>query len=201
MDKKTSFVVIGTISILIAVALLLAVFAMVSTIPGGSILLSREEFMYLFYWMLGVAAVVLATGTFGGFYFGRKHAMSEDESDRGASQETLKDKPTMLKNLAQMYLLDQMRRERIRAIVVAAFELILGSLMAFIGFQLINFGGAWLTQVQQMLQSPYQQRFIVDMYTAIALVSIAGGLFALIHGIKRIIDNILNAWIKARAPL
>ncbi|MDH5771407.1 MAG: hypothetical protein OEZ25_09000 [Candidatus Bathyarchaeota archaeon] len=95
-----------------------------------------------------------------------------------------------------MFPPEQLRREKIRAITVAIIELLLGSLMAYIGFQLYSIGEAWRSVIAAMAQYPYTPE-INGLYNATPMIIIAGGIFSLIHGIKRIVDNVLNAWVKS----
>ena len=43
-------------------------------------------------------------------------------------------------------------------------------------------------------------RETITTYKTILAMIIAGGFFAFIHGIKRILDNVLNAWVKSAIP-
>lgn len=96
-----------------------------------------------------------------------------------------------------MFPPEQLRREKIRAIAVAIIELVLGSLMAYIGFQLFNISEVWRIVIAETPQSPYIPEYIIGLYNAILMIIIVGGIFSLIHGIKRIVDNVLNAWVKS----
>jgi len=95
-----------------------------------------------------------------------------------------------------MFPPEQLRREKIRAIAVAVIELVLGILTAYIGFQLLNIGELWRLAFMGV-PSPYQPEPMFEMYNAIPMIIIAGGIFSLIHGIKRMVDNVLNAWAKS----
>jgi len=92
-----------------------------------------------------------------------------------------------------MFSPEQLRREKIRAITVAIIELVLGSLMAYIGFQLFSIGMQAFAEMAPYLYTPG----INGLYNAIPMIIIAGGIFSLIHGIKRMVDNVLNAWVKS----
>lgn len=54
--------------------------------------------------------------------------------------------------------------------------------------------------IREMATSPYTPDYLIGLYNAILLVTIAGGFFAVVHGIKRIVDNVLNAWVKSVTP-
>lgn len=95
---------------------------------------------------------------------------------------------------------EQLKREKVRAIAVAIIELVLGSLMAYIGFQLFNISEIWRIVIMEAAQSPYTPEYIIGLYNAILLVIIGGGIFAVIHGVKRMVDNLLNAWVKSATP-
>ena len=41
---------------------------------------------------------------------------------------------------------------------------------------------------------------ISHLFSAIRMIIIIGGIFALIHGVKRVVDNILSAWVKSAIP-
>jgi TRAP-type C4-dicarboxylate transport system permease small subunit len=112
-------------------------------------------------------------------------------------QKCFKDISPILENVILMFPPEQLRREKIRAIAVAIIELVLGSLMAYIGFQLFNISEVWRIITEEVTQSPYTPEHIIGLYNAILMVIIVGGIFSLIHGIKRMVDNVLNAWVKS----
>jgi len=90
---------------------------------------------------------------------------------------------------------EQLRREKFRAIAIAIIELTLGAIMTYVGFQLFNLSELW--RLIFVETSGYYSEQHIEFYNAIFLIIISGGIFVLIHGIKRIVDNILNAWVKS----
>jgi uncharacterized membrane protein len=86
---------------------------------------------------------------------------------------------------------EQMKREKVHAIVVAAIEVGLGFLVLYIGLQFFNI----YNSLNQLL-GPYTPSYFMDIRTIVLI----GGIFVILHGIKRMVDNILNAWVKSAVP-
>ncbi len=95
---------------------------------------------------------------------------------------------------------EQLKRERDRAILIAGFELLLGIIMAYIGWQFFNANEAFRIMIYEMEQSIYTPAYSIDLFRTIQAGTLAGGFFALVHGVKRIADNVLNAWVKSAIP-
>jgi uncharacterized membrane protein YphA (DoxX/SURF4 family) len=93
---------------------------------------------------------------------------------------------------------EQLEREKTRAVVIAVLELVLGVTMLYVGLQVLSISEAWRFTLYQMQQ--YAPAETMQMYEAALGILIALGFFALIHGIKRIADNLLNAWVKSAIP-
>ena len=94
----------------------------------------------------------------------------------------------------------QLKRERDRAIILAGIELFLGIIMVYIGWQFFNASEFFRITVHEMEQSHYTPEYTINLFKAILSATLAGGAFALIHGIKRIVDNFLNVWVKSAIP-
>ena len=94
----------------------------------------------------------------------------------------------------------QLEREKDRAIILAGIELVLGIIMVYIGFQFFNASEYFRIAIYEMEQSAYTPEYTLDLFRTILSAILAGGFFALIHGVKRIADNFLNAWVKSAIP-
>jgi len=99
-----------------------------------------------------------------------------------------------------MSVLEQLKREKYRAIAIMAIELILGGIIIFIGFQFFVISEIWHLIILEMAESPYTPKYIVELFSVIRMLFIVGGIFAFIYGVKRIVDNVLNAWVKSATP-
>jgi len=95
---------------------------------------------------------------------------------------------------------EQLEREKTRAEIIAMLEVVLGGTMLFIGFQLFNLYGSLQYSMFQMMRSTTTPKETIDMLNLILSVTIAAGFFTVFHGIKRMADNVLNAWVKSAIP-
>ena len=95
---------------------------------------------------------------------------------------------------------EQLEREKVRAQIIAMLELILGALMLFIGFQFFSLYSVIQYSMFQMMRTTTTPKETMDMYNLILSVVLTSGFFVLFHGIKRMADNILNAWAKSYIP-
>jgi ascorbate-specific PTS system EIIC-type component UlaA len=93
---------------------------------------------------------------------------------------------------------EQLEREKTRAIIMAGLEIVLGTIMLYIGLQVLSVSDAWRYAMFQMRQQATEET--MAMYGTALGIIMATGFFALLHGLKRIIDNILNAWVKSAIP-
>jgi len=93
--------------------------------------------------------------------------------------------------------IEQLRREKIRSVVMAGFELIIGVLFIALGWQFFSVGGFFSVMTSQITG---YSGYLFDLYKAIQTGFFVGGFIAVFHGIKRITDNILNAWVKSALP-
>jgi ammonia channel protein AmtB len=84
--------------------------------------------------------------------------------------------------------------------ILAGIELVLGILMIYIGWQLYNAGEYFRIAIYEMEQSPFTPKHIINLFRTMLTTTLAGGFFALVHGIKRIADSSLNAWVKSAIP-
>jgi len=94
---------------------------------------------------------------------------------------------------------EQLKREKIRAVMIATIELILGATMILIGIQFINVAEFFKFELYEVMKEYPQERYL-DLYRTIITGSLAGGFFAMLHGVKRMVDNLLNAWVKSAIP-
>jgi len=94
---------------------------------------------------------------------------------------------------------EQLEREKTRAEIIALLELVLGGTMLFIGFQLFNLYGVIQLTLFEMIRSRAPTESI-DMMRLMLSVIIAAGFFTVFHGVKRMADNVLNAWVKSAIP-
>jgi len=99
-----------------------------------------------------------------------------------------------------MSISEKLGRERTRATALAAIELILGVLIIYIGLQLFIASEHFRFAIFEMQQNSYVPEYMLGIYRTILAVILAGGFFALVHGVKRIVDNALKAWIKSAVP-
>ncbi len=83
---------------------------------------------------------------------------------------------------------EQIKREKVHASVVAAIEVGLGFLVLYSGLQFFNLYDSF-----GQLLSPYTPPYLMDIRTIVLI----GGIFVILHGIERIVDNVLNAWVKS----
>jgi len=93
---------------------------------------------------------------------------------------------------------EQLEREKTRAIIIAGMEILLGAIMLYIGIQVLSISEAWRFAMFQMRQ--YATEETMQMYGIVLGIILASGFFAFFHGVKRIFDNLLNAWVKSAIP-
>ena len=93
--------------------------------------------------------------------------------------------------------IEQWRRERARALIIAGFELILGVLFILLGWQLFNVSNVFHTMLLEIVQSPYTPMYIYELYMTIRIGFLIGGFIAFVHGAKRMVDNVLDVWAKS----
>ncbi len=89
------------------------------------------------------------------------------------------------------------KKERTRAIVIASFEIVLGATMVFIGFRFLSATESFkyaLYELEKLTSTPI---YVVGLLKAALAGSLATGFFAFVHGVKRAVDNLLNAWAKS----
>ena len=84
--------------------------------------------------------------------------------------------------------------------MIAGIEILLGIVMFYIGLQLLNLSESIRFSIYELEEAGYMARETITVYKTILAMIIAGGFFAFIHGIKRILDNVLNAWVKSAIP-
>lgn len=96
--------------------------------------------------------------------------------------------------------IEQLKREKTRSLIIAGFELIIGILFIVLGWQFFNMSNLFSTMLYEMEESPYYPNYIFDLYRTIQIGFLAGGFIGFVHGVKRMIDNTLNAWVKSALP-
>jgi uncharacterized membrane protein YphA (DoxX/SURF4 family) len=83
---------------------------------------------------------------------------------------------------------------------MAVFELVIGILFIVLGWQFFNISNLFSTMLHEMGESPYTPNYIYDLYKTNQTGFLAGGFIAFVHGVKRTVDNTLNAWVKSALP-
>jgi len=85
--------------------------------------------------------------------------------------------------------------ERHYLIILAVLELILGVVTIIMAVNIYNLSAAFGDMLREMKKYPYMPAFVIDMYEAIYWVLLLSGIFIIIHGIKRIIDNLMKPFV------
>jgi len=94
----------------------------------------------------------------------------------------------------------RLARERIRAIIVALLEVILGTMTIYMGWGFIRSSSLLDSIIAPMLASPYTPQEVIAFFRSIQSSLYLIGAFILLHGIKRAMDNVLEAWVKSVKP-
>jgi len=94
----------------------------------------------------------------------------------------------------------RLARERIRAIIVALLEVILGTMTIYMGWGFIRSSSLLDSIIAPMLASPYTPQEVIAFFRSIQSSLYLIGAFILLHGIKRAMDNVLEAWVKSAKP-
>jgi len=70
--------------------------------------------------------------------------------------------------------------------------------MFYVGIQVLSISEAWRFAMYEMRQ--YASEETMQIYGTALGIILAIGFFTLFHGVKRIFDNLLNAWVKSAIP-
>lgn len=88
-------------------------------------------------------------------------------------------------------------RERTHSIIVAFFESILGIMTFVLAWDFIDAGNLMNVWIAQMMRSPYTPQEAIDFFKSVQSGLYFVGAFIFLHGLKRIVDNVLDAWVKS----
>jgi hypothetical protein len=48
--------------------------------------------------------------------------------------------------------------------------------------------------------TPVAPAFIIDLFKTVRTILLIGGILIVLHGVKRIVDNVLRAWARSATP-
>jgi hypothetical protein len=79
--------------------------------------------------------------------------------------------------------------EKARGIGNGLFGVVLGVIETILGAFIVSFSTYWSMMISGITSSPYNPSYLPGMYGVVGSLITFGGLYVLLHGIKRIIDS------------
>lgn len=85
--------------------------------------------------------------------------------------------------------------EKVRGIGNGLFGVILGTIETIFGSFIISFATYWSMMTASTTGGSYYPNYLPGMYGVIGSMITFGGIYVLLHGIKRIVDNAFIAYL------